>query len=272
MSDAARGSEGSYETLRLERRGAVDWLTLDRPQRLNAMDGRMCDELQDYFGGLATRHATRVVVLRGAGRAFCAGFDLKAPQEVSAGPASGMRAQRRVSEIILRMRRCPQPIICLVHGAATGGGLALALAADVRLAAPSARMNVAMVLVGLTGCDVGISYFLPRAVGTSVAAELMMSGRFINAERALRVGLVSEVVAEEALEPAARALAEDMLRTSPLGLRLTKEGLNLALGAGSLEAALALEDRGQILCASAGYFEEGTAAFLEGRAPSYPDE
>ena len=272
MSDAARGSEGSYETLRLERRGAVDWLTLDRPLRLNAMDGRMCDELQDYFGGLATRHSTRVVVLRGAGRAFCAGLDLKAPQEVSAGPASGMRAQRRVSEIILRMRRCPQPIICLVHGAATGGGLALALAADVRLAAPSARMNVAMALVGLTGCDVGISYFLPRAVGTSVAAELMMSGRFIDAERALRVGLVSEVVAEEALEPAARALAEDMLRTSPLGLRLTKEGLNLALGAGSLEAALALEDRGQILCASAGYFKEGIAAFLEGRAPSYPDE
>jgi enoyl-CoA hydratase len=100
----------------------------------------------------------------------------------------------------------------------------------------------------------------------------MMSGRFIDAERALRVGLVSEVVAEKALEPAARALAEDMLRTSPLGLRLTKEGLNLALGASSLEAALALEDRGQILCASAGYFEEGIAAFLEGRAPSYPDE
>ncbi len=272
MADTAERTEPEYETLRLERAGPIDWLTLNRPERLNAMDGRMCDELQDYFGGLHARHSTRVVILRGAGRAFCAGFDLKAPEEVSAGPAPGMRAQRRVSEIILRMRRCPQPIICLVHGAAAGGGFALALAADVRFAAPSARMNVAMALVGLTGCDVGISYFLPRAVGTSVAAELMMSGRFIDAERALRVGLVSDVVAEDALEATASALAEEMLRASPLGLRLTKEGFNLALAAGSLETAIALEDRGQILCASAGYFEEGIAAFRERRAPSYPDE
>ena len=272
MSDTARGARSGYETLRLERQGAVDWLTLNRPERLNALDGRMCDELQEYFGGLSTRHATRVVVLRGAGRGFCAGLDLEAAEEVSGGPAPGMRAQRRVSEIILRMRRCPQPIICLVHGAATGGGFALALASDVRFAAPSARMNVAMVRMGLTGCDVGISYFLPRAVGASVASELMMSGRFIDAERALRVGLVSDVVAEDALEPTARALAQEMLRASPLGLRLTKEGLNLALGGGSLETAIALEDRGQILCASAGFFVEGIAAFRERRAASFPDE
>jgi enoyl-CoA hydratase/carnithine racemase len=271
MSDRGQRAETVYETLRLEREGPIDWLTLNRPERLNALDGRMCDELQDYFGGLHTRHSTRVVILRGAGRAFCAGLDLNAAQEVNAGPGPGMRAQRRVSEIILRMRRCPQPIICLVHGPATGGGFGLVLAADVRLAAPTARMNVAMLLVGLTGCDVGISYFLPRAVGTSVAAELMMTGRFIDAERALRVGLVSDVVAEDALEATGRSLAEEMLRTSPLGLRLTKEGLDLALGAGSLETAIALEDRGQILCASAGYFEEGIAAFRAKRAPSYPE-
>lgn len=261
-----------YATLRLEHEGAIEWLTLNRPERLNAIDARMCEELQDYFGGLCGRPSTRVVVLRGAGRGFCSGFDLKAPQEISAGPVRGMRAQQRMGEIILRMRRCPQPIICLVHGAATGGGFGLALAADVRLAAPSARMNAAMLLVGLTACDVGISYFLPRAVGTGVAAELMMTGRFIDAERALRVGLVSEVVPETELERSGRALAADMLRTSALGLRLTKEGLNLALGAGSLEAAIALEDRGQVLCASAGYFDEGIAAFREQRAPAYRDE
>jgi enoyl-CoA hydratase/carnithine racemase len=270
MTDRAVAVETGYQTLRIEREGALDWLTLDRPERLNAMDGRMCEELQDYFGGLYSRPATRVVILRGAGRAFCAGFDLKAAQEISAGPARGMQAQRYVSEIILRMRRCPQPIIACVHGAATGGGLALALAADVRLAAPTARMNVAMALVGLTGCDIGISYFLPRAVGASVAAELMLTGRFIDANRALRTGLVSEVVAEAELADAARALAEDMLRLSPLGLRLTKEGLGLALGATSLETALAIEDRGQILCASAGYFEEGIVAFREGRPPVFP--
>jgi enoyl-CoA hydratase/carnithine racemase len=264
--------DSGYETLRLEREGPIDWLTLHRPERLNAMDARMCDELRDYFGGLATRHATRVVVLRGAGRGFCSGFDLKAAHDVTGGPVRGMRAQQHVSEITVRMRRCPQPIICLVHGAAAGGGFALALAADVRFASPDARMNVAMALVGLTGCDVGISYFLPRAVGTSVAAELMMSGRFIDADRALRVGLVSDVVPEAELAPAARALANDMLRLSPLGLRLTKEGLNLSLGAPSLEAAIAIEDRGQILCASAGYFDEGIAAFRERRAPSYREE
>ena len=263
MSETVHAAETRYETLRLTRDGAVDWLTLNRPERLNAMDNRMCDELQDYFGGLYTRHATRVVVLRGAGRGFCAGVDLKAP---------GLRAQRRVTEVILRMRRCPQPIVCLVHGAAAGGGLALALASDIRIAAASARMNVGMVLLGLTGCDAGISYFLPRAVGTSVAAELMMTGRFIGAERALRVGLVSDVVAEDGLEAAGRALAGEMLRTAPLGLRLTKEGLGLALDAPSLEAAVTIEDRGQILCASGGYFREGMAAFREGRAPSYPDE
>jgi enoyl-CoA hydratase/carnithine racemase len=128
-----------------------------------------------------------------------------------------------------------------------------------------------MVLLGLTGCDAGISYFLPRAVGTSVAAELMMTGRFIGAERALRVGLVSDVVAEEGLEAAGRAMAQEMLRTAPLGLRLTKEGLALALDAPSLEAAIAIEDRGQILSASSGSFREGIAAFRERRAPSYPD-
>lgn len=270
MTHEAVAVETGYRTLRLEREGALDWLTLNRPERLNAMDGPMCEELQDYFGGLYGRPATRVVILRGAGRAFCAGFDLKAAQDISAGPARGMHAQRYVSEIILRMRRCPQPIIACVHGAATGGGFALALAADVRLAASTARMNVAMALVGLTGCDIGISYFLPRAVGASVAAELMLTGRFIDADRALRTGLVSEVVAEVEMHDAARALATDMLRLSPLGLRLTKEGLGLALSATSLETALALEDRGQILCASAGYFEEGIAAFRERRPPVFP--
>jgi len=272
MSESAQPIDTGYQSLRLEREGAIDWLSLHRPDRLNAMDGRMCDELQDYFGALSTRHATRVVILRGAGRAFCAGLDLKTAQAVTAGPVRGLRAQRHVSEIILRMRRCPQPIICLLHGAATGGGLALALAADVRIAAPSARMNVAMVRVGLTGCDVGISYFLPRAVGSSVAAELMLTGRFIEADRALRVGLVSDVVPEDQLAPTGRALAQEMLATSPLGLRLTKDGLNLSLAAGSLETAIAIEDRGQILCASAGYFDEGIAAFSEKRPPAFRDD
>lgn len=260
-----------YTTISIAREGAIDWLTLDRPERLNTISPRMCDELQHYFEALERNHAVRVVVLRGAGRAFCAGYDLKEAGPVSAGPVVGLRVQRQVSEVFMRMRRCPQPIICLAHGATTGGGFAFALACDVRIVASDVKMNVAMVKVGLTGCDVGISYFLPRAVGSSVAAELMMTGRMISAQRALALGLVSEVVEPDALEAAGRAMAEDMLNASPMGLRLTKEGLRLNTDAPSLEAAIALEDRGQILCASAGFFEEGIAAFLERRAAQYPD-
>ena len=169
----------------------------------------------------------------------------------------------------MRMRRCPQPIISLVHGPACGGGFALALASDIRLAGASARMNAAFIRIGLSACDIGVSYFLPRLVGVSVASELMMTGRFINATRAERVGLVSEVVPDEKLEEAAQPYIDDMLTTSPLGLRLTKECLNMSVDAGSLEAAIAMEDRNQILCAQTKDFREGISAFLGKRAPDY---
>ncbi len=262
----------NYDTISIEHEGAVDWLTLDRPQRLNTINPAMCDELQHYFASLQFNHDVRVVMLRGAGRAFCAGYDLNDAAGVSAGPVAGMRFQRQVSEVYLRMQRAPQAIVCLAHGATTGGGLAFLLASDVRIVTPDVKMNVAMVKVGLTGCDVGISYFLPRAVGQSVAAELMMTGRFIEAQRALQLGLVSEIVEPEQLEDAGRAMAADMLKTSPLGLRLTKEGLRLAIDAPSLEATVALEDRGQILCASAGFFDEGISAFKEKRPAHYADD
>ena len=261
----------NYQTIEIRKEGALDWLTLNRPDQLNAINPQMCEELQDYFGALQFNHEVRVVILRGAGRGLCAGYDLHAAEGVSGGPVIGMRFQRQVAEVYQRMRRCPQPIVCLGHGPATGGGFAFLLAADVRVVTPDVKMNVAMVKIGLTGCDVGISYFLPRAVGQSVAAELMMTGRMIAADRAERLGLVSAVVSFEQLEATGRGIAADMLKTSPLGLRLTKEGLNLSIDAPSLDAAVAMEDRGQILCASAGFFEEGIAAFLAKRAADYPD-
>jgi enoyl-CoA hydratase/carnithine racemase len=157
-----------------------------------------------------------------------------------------------------------------VHGAVCGAGLAIALAADVRYAAEDARMNVAMARVGLTGCDMGISYFLPRAVGSSNAAELMLGGRFIDAARALRIGLVSEVVPYETLEKTAETLALEMVGISPVGLRLTKEGLAFGIDAANLDAVVAMEDRGQVLCMGP-YMQEGLAAFQEKRAPLYKD-
>jgi len=264
----------AYKTLIVKKDGAADRVTLNRPDALNAMNPELVDELQDYFGKLYTDHSVRVVVLKGAGRAFCAGLDLKDRSNrddsgASGSPQAGLVSQRRISEIVMRMRRCPQPIISLVHGPACGGGFALALASDIRIAGASARMNAAFIRLGLSACDIGVSYFLPRLVGVSVASELMMTGRFINAARAERVGLVSEVVPDEKLEEAAQPYIDDMLTTSPLGLRLTKECLNMSVDAGSLEAAIAMEDRNQILCAQTKDFREGISAFLGKRAPEY---
>jgi enoyl-CoA hydratase len=267
----------SYETLELKREGAVAWLTMNRPEALNAMNRQLVDELRDFFSGLPQQPEIRVVVLRGAGRAFCAGLDLKetasgpSGDSVGGGPAAGMRAQRRISELALMMRAAPQPIISCVHGPACGGGFALALASDVRIAGESARMNAAFIRIGLSACDVGVSYFLPRLVGASLASELLLTGRFIEAERALQTGLVSKVVPDDQLESAARELADEMLATSPLGLRLTKECLNMSLDAGSLEQVIAMEDRNQILCTQTEDMKEGVVAFLAKRAPSYQD-
>ena len=260
------GAEG-YETLLVRKEGAVDWLTLNRPDALNALNRTMLLELQHYFGELAIDHTVRVVVLTGAGRGFCAGLDLKEASsgELGGGPVSGLRLQRRVSEIILRMRRAPQPIVALLNGVASGGGFALALASDIRLASPSARMNSAAIRIGLTGCDIGISYFLPRIVGSALASELLLTGRFLDAQRALAAGLVSRVVADQELAAAGREIADEIVRNAPLGVRLTKECLNASLDAASLEAVIALEDRQQILAAQTGDLREGIAAFLEKR-------
>jgi enoyl-CoA hydratase len=177
--------------------------------------------------------------------------------------------QRRISEIVIAMRRCPQPIIACVDGAASGGGFALALASDVRIATPHTRMNAAFIRIGLSACDIGVSYFLPRMVGSSIAAEYMLTGRFIDAERAYQLGLVSRIVLPDALEEEARSFAADMMYATPLGLRLTKDALNHTIDVGSLETAIALEDRNQILCARDGDFTEGVRAFLEKRPPKY---
>jgi enoyl-CoA hydratase/carnithine racemase len=263
----------TYQTLAVRKEGAVDWVTLNRPDSLNALNRRMVDELLDYFSALYWDKSVRVVVMKGAGRAYCAGLDLK-ERDNSSGPstpANGLTSQRRISEIVMRMRRCPQPIMSLVHGPACGGGFAMALASDFRIAGTSARMNAAFIRIGLSACDIGVSYFLPRLVGVSVASELMLTGRFINAERALRVGLVSEVVADDKLDAAAAPYLDEMLTTSPLGLRMTKECLNMSVDAASLEAAVAMEDRNQILCAQTGDFGEGVRAFLEKRRPDYQD-
>lgn len=260
-----------YETIRVEVKGAVHWLTLNRPDALNAITTKMAGELGDYFGRLYHDRTCRIVVMRGAGRAFCAGLDIKSRGEGETPFGGGFGFQGYLADVYIKMRRCPQPIIALVHGAACGGGLAFALASDIRIAGESARMNAAFIKLGLSSCDMGVSYFLPRVVGLSVASELMLTGRFIQAQRALATGLVSEVVPDAALEATAQSYVDDMLAAAPMGLRLTKEGLALAVDAPSLEAAMAIENRNQVLCARSADFAEGLRAFIEKRPPVYKD-
>lgn len=261
----------SYETIRVEEKGAAHWLTLNRPDSLNAITTKMAGELADYFGRLYHDRSCRVVVMRGAGRAFCAGLDIKSRGEGETPFGGGYGFQGYLADVYIKMRRCPQPIIALVHGAACGGGLAFALASDIRIAGESVRMNAAFIKLGLSSCDMGVSYFLPRVVGLSVASELMLTGRFIQAQRALATGLVSEVVPDAELEATGQSYVDDMLAAAPMGLRLTKEGLALAVDVPSLEAAMAIENRNQVLCARSADFAEGLRAFLEKRPPVYKD-
>jgi enoyl-CoA hydratase/carnithine racemase len=269
MSNAGEFSE-SYEHLLLDNRDGALWVTLNRPERLNALNHALILELQALFETLQRRKDVRVVVLRGAGRAFCAGLDLKERSAVGyPDVGSHLDGQRTISRIVLAMRRCPQPIVALVNGAASGGGFALALAADVRVGTPQTKMNAAFIRIGLSACDIGVSYFLPRLVGASVAAEYLLTGRFMEAERARELGLFSCIVSEDNLEVEGCALARDMLRATPLGLRLTKEALGYAIDAASLEAVIAMEDRNQVLCARDANFAEGIASFLQKREPIY---
>lgn len=269
-------SRQEFNTLVLEEKGAVDWLTLNRPDSLNALNPAMVAELTDYFRSLATRNDRRKVIMKGAGRAFCAGLDLKAAgnaaDAVDLGTVQqGLASQRSIAEIYLAMRRCPQPIIALISGAACGGGFSLAMASDIRIADTTAKMNCAYIRIGLGGCDMGSSYFLPRLVGASLAAELILTGKFIDAQRSLSLGLVSQVVEPEQLEAAIEEDVQLMLTNSPLGLRLSKEALNMNIDIGSLEAAIAMEDRNQVLCAQTADAQEGMAAFAQRRPPEYND-
>ena len=257
--------------LELRQDGEVVWATMNRPDRLNALSRGLVTELREFFVGLYWRRDVRVVVLQGAGNAFCAGLDLKERGDPQAprGVGAGLTRQREISEIVIAMRRCPQPIVACVNGAAAGGGFALALASDIRIATKSARMNCAFIKLGLGGCDIGTSYFLPRLVGVSVASELILTGRFIGAERALAVGLVSEVVDEDKLDEAAEPYVDAMMTASPVGLRLSKECLNMSVDASSIEAVIAMEDRNQVLCSRSDDFKEGIEAFLQKRKPVY---
>lgn len=255
----------------------VTQLTLDRPERLNAMSRELVRDLHEALAAVADDRECRVVILTGAGRGFCAGLDLKETGDIAGdvanggGPPAALRAQHQIASLVTRLRALSKPVIAAVNGPATGGGLALALACDVRVAAESARFNVAFIRVGLSGCDIGVSYLLPRLVGASRAFELLLTGRMIDAPEADRIGLVSKVVPDGRVVDAALETAGLIRANSPFGVWMTKEVMWDNLEASSLQAAIDLENRTQLLSSYTGDMREAMAAFLEKRAPRFSD-
>jgi enoyl-CoA hydratase len=249
----------------------IGLLHLDRPERLNAINLDMLDELKSLFGRLPDHEDVRVLILTGQGRGFCSGADIKdarmrahAGTYFSSATAHLVAVQKRYANIILEMRRLPQPIVAAVNGPAAGGGMCMALASDVILASPSAAFTPSFINIGLSGGELGTSYFLPRMIGMARAAEILLTGRTVTAEEAQGMGMVTRIVAEDRLMDEALEIARRMLAKSPMGLRLTKESLNQNLDAPSLEAAVELENRNQsMLCCSPDFFR-AVEAFARG--------
>ena len=253
-------------------RPEVAVVTLNRPEVLNALSFRLVDELHDVLDEIQLDNDCRVVVLTGAGRAFCSGLDLASIEGSStsvgtSGPRAGMLSQQRIAELPIKLRRLQQPVIAAVNGLAYGGGLALSLACDLRVAAEEARFCAQFIKVGIGGCDIGISYTLPRAIGSSKAFDLLLTARRVEAQEAERMGLVSEVVPDALAR--ALELADTICDYSPFGVVMTKEVMWANLDASSLEAAIHLENRTQILASTGGEVAEAAAAFMEKRLPDW---
>jgi len=278
----------NFETIKFEiKENGIGILSLNRPEKLNAINFQMEKELHEVFDHLMVNLDCRVLILRAEGRAFCAGTDLqealilntkKKPEgyekyyflNVSEPIKKKMYHQWRISSIFIKMRKISQPIVALVHGAAAGGGFGFAMASDMRIVGADVKFINASINIGLTGADVGGSYFLPRLIGLSRASEIMYTGRQVGAEESVKIGLALKSVESKDLLESGLELANEMLRKSPLGLRMTKQSLNLTLDSPSLETICQLENSSIVLTFSSKDVNEASAAFFGKRDPKYP--
>lgn len=238
------------------------------------MTAELVEALHGHLDDIAIDGEVRVVILTGAGRGFCAGLDLGGygvtPHTDGLGRTqAGFATQKHIATLIPHLRSLPQPVIVAVNGPAAGGGFALVLGSDIRLAARSARFNAAFIRIGLSACDIGTSWLLPRLVGASRAQELMLTGRVFDAEEAYRIGLVVELVDDDTLLDAALTKAAQVMLNSPFGVALTKEGMWTALEIPGMQAAIDLENRQQIMASMTADHREAMSAFLARRPPDY---
>ena len=249
-------------------------ITLNRPERLNAINNELLTDFSAALDEADTDPDVRCVVLTGAGRGFCAGADLKAGvQEVPGAEGFGpilntFAYQQRIVAVVTRLRRLRKPVIAAVNGAASGGGFAFVLGSDVRIAAESARFNAAFVRIGISGCDQSVSWLLPRLVGAGNAHLLMLTGRLISAAEAYRMGMLVDVVPDDELLDKAYAIADEIAANSPFGVWMTKEVMWSALEM-SQQALIDLENRTQVLSSLTEDSAEQLAAFLDKRPAEY---
>ena len=252
--------------LRVEIDGPVATLTLDRPEALNALTAPVKVALREALESIAADRSLRAVILTGAGRAFCAGQDLAERDEPDAAPLE-VELRERYNPIIRTLRSMGQPVIAAVNGVAAGAGASIAFACDIRIAAEEARFVLAFGRIGLIP-DSGATWFLPRLVGSARTAEMALVGDPIDAEHALRIGLVSKVVPRNKLLAAARALADQLAAGAPLALAMTKQALDRTWSI-DLDEALDGEAILQGIAGATADHAEGLAAFREKRPPRF---
>lgn len=258
-----------YRTLAVEAGGPVGRLTLNRPERANSMTVEMGEELQRAVGQLRSAADVRVVVVTGAGSHFCAGGDLEEFRRLQREPLADPRYPVRVYLDALRdLHGLGVPVIARINGDAFGGGVALALACDLRVMAAEARMGFVFPRVGLSGADGGITYFLPRMIGQARAMEMLLTGAVLDGVAAREAGVVQRVVAAADLDRATAEWTDVIAKGPPLGVRYTKEGVNRSLSR-SLEEEFAFEAQAQAACMASGDHAEGVAALLERRPPRF---
>ena len=259
------------ETIRVHRpQRQIAVATLERPDRLNAMTVRMFHDLEALADTLDADDDVRVLIITGAGKAFCAGYDLDdADQLADLAPLEMLERQEVAARALVAVRRMRVPVIAAVNGAAAGGGFSLALAADIRIASTGAKFNAAMSRIGLSAGDLGISWLLPRFVGPALAAELAYTGRFVLPAEAERTGLVNDVVEPAQLLERCIGLAEQICANAPGGVQLSKRALQANMEIGSYAAALELENRGQALLTRTSDMTEALEAFKQRRAPAF---
>jgi enoyl-CoA hydratase len=256
----------------------VALVTLNRPERMNSMAFDVMVPLKRVLDEVTHDNDVRAVVLTGAGRGFSSGADHKSAGSVPhvdglTRPTFALRSMEVLDDVILALRKLHQPVIAAVNGAAIGGGLCLALACDIRVAASDAYFRAAGINNGLTASELGLSYLLPRAIGTSRAFEMMLTGRDIDAVEAERIGLVSRQVPAEQLLDTAYEMAERIAGFSRPGIELTKRTLWSGLDASTLEGHMQAEGLGQLYVRLLTQnFEEAVAARKEQRAPAFTDD